>query len=89
MGFNQRIKKSTCRECGTQLDGASEVTGLERKPKSGDVSVCFMCGCLSMFDKDMDLVEIPEDIVEMIRDEPETWEEIQIAIKEIKRIRND
>jgi hypothetical protein len=48
--------KSFCRTCGIKLDAATFATGPEdRKPKQGDVSICWYCSTISVYDTDMSL----------------------------------
>ena len=46
-----RVPSSPCCECGKMLDGAAGPC----KPSPGDVSLCFECGSLNVFDDDLKL----------------------------------
>jgi hypothetical protein len=47
------IRETQCPECGYKIELAVTVTEVElRAPKPGDVSVCFNCGQLSVWDKE-------------------------------------
>lgn len=51
---------STCFNCGKRNDMATRVEGKNCMPKEGDASVCIQCGAVSMFDKKLRLVRMPE-----------------------------
>ena len=46
------LPAAACLDCGTSLDGASGL-GHDRKPKPGDVTICFTCGHIMAFAKDL------------------------------------
>jgi len=54
LGKDHKIKKSLCPFCEFPLDGASQVNG-DNLPKPRDVSVCYKCGNISVFDDDLNL----------------------------------
>lgn len=46
---------NTCPHCGYKVDAASPVNDERVSPKSGDVTICIMCGSWSFFKEDMSL----------------------------------
>lgn len=49
-----RMPPTKCSKCKATLDGASQVKG-EEQPTPGDISMCFYCGTLHMFDEGLAL----------------------------------
>ena len=45
------LSKSKCCECGRELDACSGPC----RPGPGDFTLCAYCGCLNVFDKNLDL----------------------------------
>lgn len=55
-----RTKGSQCKSCFKMNDSHSSVDG-EDKPSENDISICFNCGVLCKFDKDLNLQQLTED----------------------------
>lgn len=51
---------STCPICGENLNAATQVNNEAVKPEPGDVSVCFVCGEISIFGPDLKLTAAKE-----------------------------
>lgn len=49
-----------CPACGYFADRVTGI-GHSQKPRPGDITVCVGCGCICEFDKDLQMVLIPED----------------------------
>lgn len=54
LGKDHLIRKNTCSICHHQLDGATQINGIN-KPKPGDVSLCIECGNIAIFGNDLEL----------------------------------
>lgn len=54
------MKRKICRSCFKVLDANTPV-GDERGPEAGDFSICFYCGTVCTFDKDMNLIPYPDE----------------------------
>jgi hypothetical protein len=53
MGVKERAPPNrACLDCGKMLDQASGL-GHDRKPKPGDITICFGCGHIMAFAKDL------------------------------------
>lgn len=58
LGKDHLIKKSLCPYCDSELDGATGVDeegNANRLPKPGDISICYKCANISMFDDELNL----------------------------------
>lgn len=60
VGSAQRIGETNCTGCGKALDGASGVA-CDKKPSSGDVTVCIYCGHIMAFSSNLQLRNLTED----------------------------
>lgn len=75
---HSRTPINVCRNCGYRQDSA---TAIEQGtiPKKGDVSLCFKCGILSVYEKDLRTRQPTEDEMVAIIEDEEGWELIQRA----------
>ena len=55
-----RLKGSECPTCGEFQDAAAEANGGDKVPKPGDVGVCFNCGAINQYDKNLKLQSMSE-----------------------------
>lgn len=60
----------TCIKCGERQDKASEAIGNGTGPQAGDVSVCWDCGHVAIYDDNMKLREMTEDENEHVMSDP-------------------
>ncbi len=61
--ITSHIAKSYCLDCGGLCDAA---TAFERRPKSGDITVCLYCGHVMAFDRKLRLRELtPQEMYEI------------------------
>ena len=49
------MKVDHCPGCGKKLDAATEIPQGQRQPKPGDILICFKCGDVLVFGKDLKL----------------------------------
>jgi len=61
-----KTPKSICPGCDRNLDAATWVESGPVVPVRGDISVCFYCGEVSVFNEDLRLRPITELEIEMI-----------------------
>lgn len=54
----------TCPKCGKLLDGVSHVGDGEIRPTPGDVSICFYCASALVFDENLGLALMSEELFE-------------------------
>lgn len=67
-----KIEEAKCPCCDHKLDAVSGVN-TDKQPEAGDISVCFYCGSINQFDADGQLYEMPDEVMEEIKEEdPET-----------------
>lgn len=79
-----RVEKTYCKTCNGAQDSHGNITG-DWGPKENDVSVCLYCGTISLFDKDLNLIAMPEKEMDVIRNnEPDNWRAIEVASEYIK-----
>jgi len=53
-------RMSLCPECGTEIDASTSVTRPKR-PRPGDLSVCFKCGALLTYNADLSVRALPPE----------------------------
>jgi len=78
------MKENSCPECGKMTNTAMSVDG-DDKPSDGDISLCFYCGAINQFDSKLNIVNMPDEVLESIKkDEPETYKTLIDAVIMIK-----
>ena len=65
----KRLPVRICKSCGNLNDAATPIESYER-PTSGDVSVCFKCGHITMFTDNLTLRELTDEEMLEIAHEP-------------------
>lgn len=60
---------STCPVCGNKLDAATHVKEKEIVPAPGDISICFYCATVSMFDENLKLEQMTNEQFAKLPDE--------------------
>jgi len=74
-----------CPECGAHNDGAAPVDGGTYSPKKDDISLCMYCGSINLFNDDLTIRPIPSELLlEIKKNEPETYETLMSAVIYIK-----
>ena len=79
--------ESHCTNCNKELDAH---TGLntDDKPAEGALSVCYYCGAISMFDKDLNLRPLLEEELMIIKaEDEESWTTLMHASRFVKQKR--
>lgn len=76
-----RLSKSACPECMYVMDAATGV-GHDRKPRSGDITVCWNCGACLSFSTDLILRSMTDDDWSHVH--PETRDTVMRVQKQIK-----
>lgn len=72
------LPDQVCPACGYKQTHASEIED-RGAPEKGDVSICFSCAQLTIFDADLRLRRATaEDIAELMKD-PEHWAQIELT----------
>ena len=51
-----KVKENYCPTCNEKLDAADSMELVWEPPSSGDLSICFYCATICMFDDDLTLV---------------------------------
>ncbi len=64
-----KIRKSSCPECGYEMDGATHCSDVEAMPDKGDISVCIECAAFLQFGDDLILEPMPESVWDDIHPE--------------------
>lgn len=77
-----RLPEAFCPACGQKVNAATAANGEDIAPRAGDLTVCFHCGCITSYDKDMQLVLIPEATLK----DP-SYSEALVARKKIRSFR--
>lgn len=75
---------TNCPNCKRKLDA---VTGVdhEEQPQPNDVSVCFYCGAINQFNDELELVPLPEEVLEYIKEnETQNYDIIMEVVSRIK-----
>ena len=73
-----------CPECGEATDMVSDVEG-NATPSENDISICFCCGAINMFDVNVNLIEMSQEELDYIKqEEPETYKQMMDAVIHIK-----
>jgi hypothetical protein len=81
-----KLPVHTCTACGAANDAASHE---QATPSSGDVSLCWYCGELTLFNEDLTQRAPTEEELAAIKENP-AWHLVQNAIDQIhKRKRNE
>lgn len=80
------VKTQLCLKCGYATDRASNIAGARRRPKSGDVTVCFRCAHIMLFGPDLTMRDpTPEELADILKDPKATA--IVEAVKEASKRR--
>lgn len=83
---SSKIKGSPCPSCNKTLDGLSATDDLPAIPSPGDLTICFYCMTVCMFNHDLSLRLVPaEEIEEM---DPESKNEVVRLAAAISLIRS-
>jgi hypothetical protein len=77
---------SNCPCCGKKLDGATSLDNQPVLPSKGDLSICFYCATVSIFDENLNIKQLtkeefsqlPEDIKTSIRSARDSLIEFRI-----------
>ncbi len=72
------IPVSECSACGTILDVSRRIDD-DAVPTPGDVSVCFYCGHVTLFDHDLSLRELSAEEAARWADDPEIAKAVRFA----------
>ena len=72
MKVSQTHTENVCRKCLKPLDAATHADG-KSTPNAGDVSICFYCGTLSLYDDQLRLRQPTVDEMEVIISDEENW----------------
>lgn len=78
-------ENNECPGCGTKVNAATGTDGVS-VPAEGDLSVCFKCGTLLVFKKDLSirLLEL-EELVSLDQDVRDELEKIQNYVRGFKK----
>lgn len=61
-----KTSKNNCPECGNILNAATAITNINVKPKCNDISICYKCGTILKFNKQLHLIKATEKDLEQI-----------------------
>ena len=50
-----------CPDCGSKFNRSEHIRHNNAEPDPGDISICFCCGAVNLFDQDMNLEQCPDD----------------------------
>lgn len=72
-------KKAVCKCCNKKNDASIAVED-DVKPEEGDISVCYYCGAVSKYNKDLTLTLLSEkDLKNLKEEDPEAWITLDIV----------
>jgi len=77
-----RVPTSICPSCSAPNDGAQQING-RQMPRPGDVSICFYCGELGIFNSDLSLRAPSVAELEIMRRDPEIMLVLRVRQREI------
>lgn len=78
-------QNNKCPGCGTKVNAATGTDGVS-VPVAGDLSVCFKCGTLLVFNKDLSVSLLDlEQLVSLDQDVRDELEKIQIYVTSFKK----
>ena len=66
-----RTPARSCVSCGNLIDAASHVSNKRLAPRPGDISVCFTCRHVQIFNPDLTLRNLTSDEMHEIAGHPE------------------
>jgi len=85
--------KQHCKNCDYLLDAHLSVDEEDVQPQEGDYSVCFGCGAISTFDKDLNIEPLTaEQLLELYKDDDDLFlklKNVSIEIRESKTVAID
>lgn len=81
-----RLPDNECPTCHIKFNSSVQVNGEAVRPGPNDITICMSCGEVLVFDSDMEVHIITLD--ELATTHPDSWEEVDKAVKEIKTRRN-
>ena len=80
-------KEAVCSVCKKENNAAISVDN-DIKPEENDLSVCYYCGEISKYNKDLTLTSVTKDELSKIeKEDDETWKTI-LLVKELIKGRN-
>lgn len=83
--FNMDCECPSCGANTNQLTGINDV----KKPREGDISICFLCGSINKFNKDFTLEEVDEEFMSDLKEKnPDIHKTIMDAVIAIKSMQN-
>ena len=81
--MKEKVKGSNCPKCNKFLDAVTAEDGV-KSPIPGDLSICFYCGELLIFNNNIELEKIPQDLFDSFDDELK--EELLFTQKQLRKI---
>jgi hypothetical protein len=66
-----RTPPRACVNCGQLIDAATSPTAPKARPKAGDISVCFYCRHVQIFNSDLTLRELTDQEMHEIAGHPD------------------
>lgn len=79
-----KVPSCTCSKCGAKLNQATSTTELFAAPKCGDISICFYCGNVGIYQQDLSVETMNEEQAAYVRDRlPKVYAAIVSTQKEI------
>lgn len=75
-----------CKKCFYAWDSHSNTDDNKNPPQENDLTICFYCGTISKFDKDLNLIELTEsELLELKQEYPKEWEALKAYATDIKQ----
>lgn len=83
----EHLTKTThCKTCMATLNGHMSTEKPEISPRPKDISVCYYCGTVSKFDKELNLVSVTLEELDWIkRKQPDSWKLLEEISEKIKQ----
>lgn len=80
---NHVLPNCKCPNCNKLIDSATNMDGTEISPQVDDISVCFYCGEILKYDKDLAVEEVSREFLDALKlNERENYDNlIEIVIK--------
>ncbi len=82
---SHKLLECRCPNCDKLIDSATNADNSTSKPIEGDITICFYCGGILMYDKDFNVEEVTTSFMENLkRDERETYDFLINLVIKIK-----
>lgn len=81
--MKEKVKGSNCPKCNKFLDAVTAEDGV-KSPIPGDLSICFYCGEILVFNDNMELEKVSQELFDSFDDELK--EELLFAQEQLRKL---